>query len=124
MVGAGDRHGAVAASRMRRSAPAMMSRTWCATSGLTEIDVGAELHQLLGVLGSIRRRLAAERGADAGLLAGANDASDGVEDGRVGFIEQFRAHLRIPITPSTSWVRSLLPMETPSMPISAYVGIQ
>ena len=27
-------------------------------------------------------------------------------------------------TPSISWVRSLLPIDTPSMPIRAYVGIQ
>jgi hypothetical protein len=39
IVGAAARHGALAASRMRRSAPAMMSRTWCTTSGFTEIDV-------------------------------------------------------------------------------------
>ena len=27
-------------------------------------------------------------------------------------------------TPSISWVRSLLPIDTPSMPMRAYVGIQ
>ena len=45
MVGAAALQGAEAASRMRRSAPAMMSRTWCTTSGFTEIEY-AELHQL------------------------------------------------------------------------------
>ena len=53
MVGAAARQGAEAASRMRRSAPAMMSRTWCTTSWIHRDRCNAQLHQLLGVLGSV-----------------------------------------------------------------------
>ena len=61
IVGAADRHGAVAASSIRRSAPAMMSRTWCTTSGFTEIDVMPNRTSCSAILGSVGGRLATQR---------------------------------------------------------------
>lgn len=45
-------------------------------------------HEVVGELRPVGGRLAAERRADAGFLAGADDAGDGVEDGGVGLVEQ------------------------------------
>jgi hypothetical protein len=73
---------------------------------------------VLGEGGIRRRRLPAQRGGDSEPARGVDDLADRVEDCGVGLVEQLGADVGITIHPSINWVRSLLPMDTPSMPIS------
>ncbi len=54
-------------------------------------------HEVLGELRPVRRRLPAERGRDAGLPGGGDDAGDGVEDGGVGLVEERGADLGVAV---------------------------
>ena len=85
----------------------------------------AEAHEVLGELRPVRRRLAAQRRGDARVarpramirsMASSTAASDSSNSSAQ--TSESRS------TPSISWVRSLEPIDTPSMPSAAYSGIR
>ena len=76
-----------------RSAAATARRGGVDGVGVDRDRVDAEAHEVLGEVGPVGRGLPTERRGDARVAAGGDDAPDGVEDGRVGLVEELGAHL-------------------------------